>query len=125
MLTKFSIRQFREFHRELFSQKGNQSSPIVIQSYGTLIYDLNRELHLPEVHSEEFETIPILIEILRKKNKEVNRILIENPDSFSDIYLIFDLVLIFVKYSEKTKQVEEKLSSMLSFLVKVLKKGNC
>ena len=85
------FRQFQEFHRELFSQKGNQSSPIVIQSYGTLIYDLYRELNLPEVDSEEFETIPILIEILRKKNKEVNRILIENPDSFSDIYLIFDL----------------------------------
>lgn len=26
------FRQFQEFHRELFSQKGNQSSPIVIQS---------------------------------------------------------------------------------------------
>lgn len=85
------FKQFQEFHKELFSQKGNQSSPIVIQSYGTLIYDLYRELNLPEVDSEEFETIPILIEILRKKNKEINPILIKNPDSFSDIYLIFDL----------------------------------
>ena len=118
------FRQFQEFHRELFSQKGNQSSPIVIQSYGTLIYDLYRELNLPEVDSEEFETIPILIEILRKKNKEVNRILIENPDSFSDIYLIFDLdAHFFVKYSEKTKQVEEKLSSMLSFFSESTEKG--
>lgn len=118
------FRQFQEFHRELFSQKGNQSSPIVIQSYGTLIYDLYRELNLPEVDSEEFETIPILIEILRKKNKEVNRILIENPDSFSDIYLIFDLdAHFFVKYSEKTKQVEEKLSSILSFFSESTEKG--
>ena len=118
------FRQFQEFHRELFSQKGNQSSPIVIQSYGTLIYDLYRELNLPEVNSEEFETIPVLIEILRKKNKEVNRILIENPDSFSDIYLIFDLdAHFFVKYSEKTKQVEEKISSMLSFFSESTEKG--
>ena len=118
------FRQFQEFHKELFSQKGNQSSPIVIQSYGTLIYDLYRELNLPEVNSEEFETIPVLIEILRKKNKEVNRILIENPDSFSDIYLIFDLdAHFFVKYSEKTKQVEEKLSSMLSFFSESTEKG--
>lgn len=118
------FRQFQEFHRELFSQKGNQSSPIVIQSYGTLIYDLYRELNLPEVDSEEFETIPILIEILRKKNKTVNPILIDNPESFSDIYLLFDLdAHFFVKYSEKTKHVEEKISSMLSFFSESTEKG--
>ena len=118
------FRQFQEFHKELFSQKGNQSSPIVIQSYGTLIYDLYRELNLPEVDSEEFETIPILIEILHKKNKTVNPILIDNPESFSDIYLLFDLdAHFFVKNSKKTKQVEEKLSSMLSFLSESTEKG--
>lgn len=118
------FRQFQEFHKELFSQKGNQSSPIVIQSYGTLIYDLYRELNLQEVDSEEFETIPVLVEILRKKNREVNPILIENPDSFSDIYLLFDLdAHFFVKNSEKTKQIEEKISSMLSFFSESTEKG--
>ena len=118
------FRQFQEFHKELFSQKGNQSSPIVIQSYGTLIYDLYRELNLPEVDSEEFETIPVLIEVLRKKNKTVNPILLSKPESFSDIYLLFDLdAHFFVKYSEKTKQVEEKISSMLSFFSESTEKG--
>ena len=118
------FKQFQEFHKELFSQKGNQSSPIVIQSYGTLIYDLYRELNLPEVDSEEFETIPVLIEILRKKNKTVIPILIDNPESFSDIYLLFDLdAHFFVKYSEKTKHVEEKISSMLSFFSESTEKG--
>ena len=61
-----------------------------------------RELNLPEVDSEEFETIPILIEILHKKNKTVNPILIDNPESFSDIYLLFDLdAHFFVKNSKK------------------------
>ena len=82
------------------------------------------ELNLPEVDSEEFETIPVLIEVLRKKNKTVNPILLSKPESFSDIYLLFDLdAHFFVKYSEKTKQVEEKISSMLSFFSESTEKG--
>lgn len=118
------LRQFQEFHRELFSKKGNQSTLIIIQSYGTLIYDLYKELNLEGIDSEEFDTIPVLIEILRNKNREVNPILIENPDSFSDIYLIFDLdAHYYHNRSDRTNQVESKISEMLSFFNESTDKG--
>ena len=118
------LRQFQEFHRELFSKKGNQSTPIIIQSYGTLIYDLYKELTLEGIDSEEFETIPVLIEILCKKNREVNPALFENPDSFSDIYLIFDLDgHYYHHWDDRTNQIENKISAMLSFFNESTDKG--
>lgn len=83
------IDQFIQYHQERMVENGNNIIPIVVQSYGTLIYDLYKKIsEYPD--EDEFETIPVLLDILKSKNMEYDSQL-ENYDTFSDIFLFFDL----------------------------------
>ncbi|MCJ0560944.1 hypothetical protein MMJ21_10495, partial [Enterococcus cecorum] len=61
------LEQFIKYHNIQMQKNGNQTSTIIIESYGTLIYDLYNKIS-NKLTDEEFETIPVLIEILRGKN---------------------------------------------------------
>ena len=83
------LEQFIKYHNIQMQKNGNQTSTIIIESYGTLIYDLYNKIS-NKLTDEEFETIPVLIEILRGKNIQYDSRL-NDYDQFSDVFLFFDL----------------------------------
>lgn len=56
------IDQFIKYHQKRMVKNGNNVIPIVVQSYGTLIYDLYKKISEYLVE-DEFETIPVLLDI--------------------------------------------------------------
>ena len=102
------IDQFIQYHQERMVENGNNIIPIVVQSYGTLIYDLYKKIsEYPD--EDEFETIPVLLDILKSKNMEYDSQL-ENYDTFSDIFLFFDLD---AHYFYKSDNPNDLLSSKI------------
>ena len=81
------MEQFIRYYTEQMQKNRNQVTPIVVQSYGTLIYDLYKKIST-KLDEDEFETIPVLLDTLRSKSIEFNNQL-ENYEQFSDI---FDLI---------------------------------
>ena len=61
------MEQFISYYTEQMQKNGNQVTPIVVQSYGTLIYDLYKRIST-KLDEDEFETIPVLLDILRSKS---------------------------------------------------------
>lgn len=108
------IDQFIQYHKEVMEQNGNDVSPIIVQSYGTLIYDLYKRISsYPE--EDEFETIPVLLEILKDKSIEYSDEL-ENHEKFSDIFLFFDLDAHYhYKKDKRNDQVYKEINKLLSF----------
>lgn len=60
------MEQFIKYHQECMRKNGNSVTPIIVQSYGTLIYDLYKKISENRVE-DEFETIPLLLNILKSK----------------------------------------------------------
>ena len=83
------MEQFIKYHQECMIKNGNSVIPIIVQSYGTLIYDLYKKISESQ-EEDEFETIPLLLDILKSKKIEYNSKL-EDYEKFSDIFLYFDL----------------------------------
>ena len=116
------IDQFIKYHQKRMVKNGNNVIPIVVQSYGTLIYDLYKKISEYLVE-DEFETIPVLLDILKSKNMEYDSQL-ENYDMFSDIFLFFDLdAHYFYKNVNRNDLVYEKLDKLLSFFNESTDKG--
>lgn len=114
-----------ELQKELLSKNGNKSDTIVIESYGTLIYDLYKKINdLP--NKDEFETIPLLREILEKKNKDKDYSHLDDIDSFSEIFLFFDLDAHYYKKWEKEVAITtviEQIGEMLNLFNESTEKG--
>ena len=83
------LKQFIKYHDEQMKKNGNKVPPIVVQIYGTLIYDLYKKIS-SQLTKDEFETIPVLIEILKEKKIKYDEQL-DDYEQFSDIFLFFDL----------------------------------
>lgn len=116
------IAQFIQYHQERMVENGNNIIPIVVQSYGTLIYDLYKKISEYPV-ADEFETIPVLLDILKSKNIEYDSQL-ENYDMFSDIFLFFDLdAHYFYKSDNPNDLLYEKIYELLSFFNESTDKG--
>lgn len=81
------IEQFIQYHKEVMEKNGNHVSPIIVQSYGTLIYDLYRKISSYKM-DDEFETIPVLLELLKSKSIAYDAEL-DDYEKFSDIFLFF------------------------------------
>ena len=116
------IEQFISYHKETMEQNGNDVSPIIVQSYGTLIYDLYKKISdYPE--DDEFETIPVLLEILKSKSIEYSSEL-EDYEKFSDIFLFFDLDAHYHARCENPNDVlYEKMQRLLSLFKESTEKG--
>lgn len=116
------MEQFIRYYTEQMQKNGNQVTPIVVQSYGTLIYDLYKKIST-KLDEDEFETIPVLLDILRSKSIEFNNQL-ENYEQFSDIFLFFDLdAHYYCKYENRNIEVFDKISKMLAFFNESTEKG--
>ena len=116
------IDQFIKYHKERMVENGNNIIPIVVQSYGTLIYDLYNKISEYPV-ADEFETIPVLLDILKSKNMEYDSQL-EDYDMFSDIFLFFDLdAHHFYKRNDRNDLVYETIDELLSFFNESTDKG--
>ena len=81
------MEQFIKYHKECMIKNGNSVITIIFQSYGTLIYDLYKKISESQ-EEDEFETIPLLLDILKSKKIEYNSKL-EVYEKFSDIFLFF------------------------------------
>ena len=116
------IDQFIQYHKEVMEQNGNNVSPIVVQSYGTLIYDLYKRISsYPE--EDEFETIPVLLDILKSKSIKYSSDL-ENYDNFSDIFLFFDLdAHYYWKCRDRNDVLYNDMRDLLSFFNESTEKG--
>lgn len=116
------INQFIQYHKEVMEQNGNKVSPIIVQSYGTLIYDLYKRISsYPE--EDEFETIPVLLDILKSKSIKYSSDL-ENYDNFSDIFLFFDLdAHYYCKYGNRNNTLYDNVNDLLSFFNESTEKG--
>ena len=114
------IDQFIQYHKEVMEQNGNYVSPIIVQSYGTLIYDLYKKISShPE--EDEFETIPVLLDIL--KSKSINYDL-EDYENFSDIFLFFDLdAHYYCKRRDRNDILYDNMEVLLSFFNESTEKG--
>ncbi|MDW8751581.1 hypothetical protein Q7W34_09150 [Streptococcus suis] len=116
------LKQFIKYHDEQMIKNGNKVSPIVVQSYGTLIYDLYKKIS-SQLTEDEFETIPILIEILKSKSLSYDEEL-EDYEQFSDIFLFFDLdAHYFYKREDRNQVLFDNINSMLSFFNESTEKG--
>ncbi len=116
------IDQFIQYHKEVMEQNGNNVSPIIVQSYGTLIYDLYKRISsYPE--EDEFETIPVLLDILKSKSLKYSSDL-ENYDNFSDIFLFFDLdAHYYWKRRDRNDVLYNDMRDLLSFFNESTEKG--
>lgn len=116
------IDQFIQYHKEVMEQNGNDVSPIIVQSYGTLIYDLYKRISsYPE--EDEFETIPVLLDILKSKSIKYSSDL-ENYDNFSDIFLFFDLdAHYYWKRRDRNDVLYNDMRDLLSFFNESTEKG--
>ncbi|MFS9172762.1 hypothetical protein [Streptococcus sanguinis] len=116
------IDQFIQYHKEVMEQNGNDVSPIIVQSYGTLIYDLYKRISsYPE--EDKFETIPVLLDILKSKSIKYSSDL-EDYENFSDIFLFFDLDAHYFCYRKDRKDIlYENMNDLLSFFNESTEKG--
>ena len=116
------IDQFIQYHKEVMEQNGNYVSPIIVQSYGTLIYDLYKKISsYPE--EDEFETIPVLLDILKSKSINYSSDL-EEYENFSDIFLFFDLdAHYYCKRRDRNDILYDNMEVFLSFFNESTEKG--
>ena len=116
------IDQFIQYHKEVMEQNGNYVSPIIVQSYGTLIYDLYKKISShPE--EDEFETIPVLLDILKSKSINYSSDL-EDYENFSDIFLFFDLdAHYYCKRRDRNDILYDNMEVLLSFFNESTEKG--
>lgn len=116
------IQQFIEYHDEQMIENGNHVTPIVVQCYGTLIYDLYKKIS-DQMMEDEFETIPVLVDILKSKNISYDEQL-NNYDEFSDIFLFFDLdAHYYVKYDDPNEEVYSRVKQLIEFFDESTEKG--
>lgn len=116
------LEQFIQYHNIQMQKNGNQTSTIIIESYGTLIYDLYDKIS-KKLIDEEFETIPVLIEILRNKNIRYDSRL-NDYDQFSDIFLFFDLdAHYYHKRNNRNEIIYSKLTALTTFFNESTDKG--
>ncbi|MGT2753999.1 hypothetical protein [Streptococcus ovis] len=116
------IDQFIQYHQELMTKNGNNVSSIVVQSYGTLIYDLYKRLSSYR-SDDEFETIPVLLEILNSRGVEYDTRL-EEYEMFSDIFLFFDLDAHYhYKKRNRNAILYSAMRDLLSFFNESTEKG--
>ena len=116
------INQFIEYHQSCMVTNGNNVIPIVVQSYGTLIYDLYKRIS-KYLEEDEFETIPVLLEILKDKSIKYSDEL-EDHEKFSDIFLFFDLDAHYhYKKDKRNDQVYKEINKLLSFFNESTDKG--
>lgn len=116
------IDQFIQYHEEVMEQNGNYVSPIIVQSYGTLIYDLYKRIS-SYLEDDEFETIPVLIDILKSKSIKYSSDL-EDYENFSDIFLFFDLDAHYHLYrGDRNDTLCKKMKDLLSFFNESTEKG--
>ena len=117
------LKQFIKYHDEQMKKNGNKVSPIVVQIYGTLIYDLYKKIS-SQLTKDEFETIPVLIEILKEKKIKYDEQL-DDYEQFSDIFLFFDLdAHYYCKCENRNENIYSSMNELLLFLVSQQKKGS-
>lgn len=116
------IEQFIKYHQQCMESNGNKVSSIIVQSYGTLIYDLYKRISKYRV-DDEFETIPVLLEILNSKGIKYDSRL-EKYEMFSDIFLFFDLdAHHYYKKTDRNSILYEKMNALLTFFNESTEKG--
>ena len=116
------MEQFIKYHQECMIKNGNSVIPIIVQSYGTLIYDLYKKISESQ-EEDEFETIPLLLDILKSKKIEYNSKL-EDYEKFSDIFLFFDLdAHHYYKKNDRNDLVYKKINELLSIFNESTDKG--
>lgn len=116
------MEQFIKYHQECMIKNWNSVIPIIVQSYGTLIYDLYKKISESQ-EEDEFETIPLLLDILKSKKIEYNSKL-EDYEKFSDIFLFFDLdAHHYYKKDERNDLVYKKINKLLSIFNESTNKG--
>lgn len=116
------LQQFIKFHDEKLLENGNKVIPIIVQSYGTLVYDLYKRISA-QFEEDEFETIPVLTEIFREKNIEYDKSL-DNSEDFSDVYLFFDLDAHYnLKRSNRNEKMYKKIKELVDFFKESTEKG--
>ena len=116
------LKQFINYHDEQMIKNGNKVSPIVVQSYGTLIYDLYKKIS-SQLTKDEFETIPVLIEILKEKKIKYDEQL-DDYEQFSDIFLFFDLdAHYYCKYENRNENIYSSMNKLIPFFSESTEKG--
>jgi hypothetical protein len=116
------IEQFIQYHKEVMEKNGNHVSPIIVQSYGTLIYDLYRKISSYKM-DDEFETIPVLLELLNSKSISYDAEL-DDYEKFSDIFLFFDLdAHYYCRRKDRNEILCESMNDLLSFFNESTEKG--
>lgn len=116
------LKQFIKYHDEQMIKNGNKVSPIVVQSYGTLIYDLYKKIS-SQLTKDEFETIPVLIEILKEKKIKYDEQL-DDYEQFSDIFLFFDLdAHYYCKCENRNENIYSSMNKLIPFFSESTEKG--
>ena len=116
------LKQFINYHDEQMIKNGNKVSPIVVQSYGTLIYDLYKKIS-SQLTKDEFETIPVLIEILKEKKIKYDEQL-DDYEQFSDIFLFFDLdAHYYCKCENRNENIFSSMNELIPFFSESTEKG--